>query len=184
MSTSPMKAKGRRALRSLTLGSTAIALATVGLGSTPASAATGTVAYSCSIFSTKFDYNARVTMKGPAKPSVGDTVKITADFSALPGVSPVTVDSWKTTGKFTVSGAQKTSISATGPKKTGPIKPKGKIPIGKLTGKVKLKKAGKISLTTGTLKITAVAYGSSVTMPCTPKKNKPLPKLLKLTVKR
>ena len=184
MSTSPMKTKGRRALRGLTLGVTAIALTTVGLGSAPASAATGTVAYSCSIFSTKFDYKARVTMKGSKKRSVGDTVTITADFSALPGVSPVAVDSWKTAGKFTVSGAQKTSVNATGPKKTGPIKPKGKIPIGKLTGKLKLKKAGKISLTTGTLKITAVAYGSSVTMPCTPKKNKPLPKLLKLTVKR
>ncbi|GAA2737286.1 hypothetical protein [Actinocorallia aurantiaca] len=183
MSTSPMKMKGRGALRGLTVGATAIALATVGLGSTPASAGTGTVAYSCSIFSTKFTYNAKITMKGPAKPSVGDTVKITADFSALPGVSPVAVDSWKSTAKFTVSGAQKTSVNATGPKKTGPIKPKGKIPLGKLTAKVKLKKKGKISVTTGTLKITAVAYGSSVTMPCTPKK-KTLPKLLKLTVKR
>ena len=53
-----------------------------------------------------------------------------------------------------------------------------------LAALAELKKAGKIQLTMGTLKVTAVAYGSSVTMPCTPKKNKPLPKLLKLTVKR
>lgn len=184
MSTSPMKVKGRGTLRGLALGATAFMLATVGLGGTPASAGTATVAYDCVIFSTHFDYNARITMKGPAKRSVGDTVKITADLSSLPGVSPVAVDSWKTTGKFTLSGAQKTSINASGPKKTGPIAPKGRIPLGKLTGKVKLKKAGKVQLTMGKLKITAVAYGSSVTMPCTPKKNKPLPKLLKLTVKR
>ncbi len=182
--TGPTRTKGRRALRGLTLTATTIALVTTGLGSTPASAGTGTVAYTCRIFSTNFDYNARVTMKGPSKRSVGDTVKITADFSALPGVSPVAVDSWKTTGKFTASGAQKTSINASGPKKTGPIKAKAKIPIGKLTGKFRLKKAGKITLTTGTLKITAAALGSSVTMTCTPKKKKPLPKLLKLTVKR
>ena len=184
MSTSPMKTKGRGALRGLTLGATAIMLATVGFGSAPASAGTGTVAYGCRIFSTNFDYNAKVTMKGPAKRSVGDTVKITADFSALPGVSPVAVDSWKTTGKFVASGAQKTSVSASGPKKTGPVKAKAKIPIGKLTGKLRLKKAGKITLTTGAIKITATALGSSVAMTCTPKKNKPLPKLLKLTVKR
>ncbi|WP_148085945.1 hypothetical protein [Actinocorallia herbida] len=184
MSISPMKTKGRGALRGLTVGATAIVLATVGFGGAPASAATGTVAYDCLIFSTHFDYNAKVTMKSTGSRKVGATVTVTADLSALPGVAPVTVDSWKTTGVFAASGAQKTSISASGPKKTGPIKPKGKIPIGKLTGKVKLKKAGKVTLTMGKLKITAVALGSSVAMNCTPKKNKPLPKLLKLTVKR
>ncbi len=184
MSTSPMKTKRYGALRGLGLGAGAVMLATVGLGGAPASAGTGTVAYDCVIFSTHFDYNARVTMKGSTKRSVGDTVKITADLSALPGVSPVAVDSWKTTGKFMASGAQKTSINASGAKKTGPVKAKRKIPIGKLTGKVKLKKAGKVTLTMGKIKVTAVALGSSVPMTCTPKKNKPLPKLLKLTVKR
>ncbi len=184
MSTSPMKTKGRGALRGLTLGATAIALATVGLGSTPASASTGTVAYDCYIFSTHFDYNARITMKSSGSRSVGDTVKITADLSSLPGVSPVAVDSWKTTAKFAMSGAQKASINATGPKKKGPIPAKGRIPLGKLTGKVRLSKPGKVTLTMGKIKITAAALGSSVTMTCTPKKNKPLPKLLKLTVKR
>ncbi|MDX6739353.1 hypothetical protein [Actinocorallia sp. A-T 12471] len=184
MSISQKKTKGRGAVRGLAIGSSAVLLATVGFGGSPASAGTGTVAYSCKIFSTTFDYNAKVTMKGPAKPKVGKTVTITADLSALPGVSPVAVDSWRTTGKFTASGAQKGSINASGPKKKGPVKAKAKIPLGKITGKVKLKKAGKVTLTLGTLKITAVAFGSSVTMPCTPKKNKPLPKLLNLTVKR
>ncbi|GAA3224959.1 hypothetical protein [Actinocorallia longicatena] len=184
MSTSPTKTRGRRALHRLTIGATAVVLATAGLGSASASAGTGTVAYDCLIFSTHFTYNAKVSMKGSAKRHVGDTVKITADLSALPGVSPVAVDSWKTTGKFTASGAQKTSVNASGPKKTGPVKPKGKIAIGKLTGKLKLKKAGKVSVTLGKLKITAVAFGSAVTMTCTPKKKKPLPKLLKITVKR
>ncbi|WP_460303677.1 hypothetical protein [Actinocorallia aurea] len=183
MSTSP-KMKGRTALRGLTVGATAVVLATAGLGSLPASAGTGTVAYDCVIFNTHFAYNAKITMKGSAKRSVGDTVTITADLSPLPGVSPVAVDSWKTTGKFTLSGAQKGSVSVSGPKKNGPVKPKAKIPLGKVTGKVKLKKAGKVSVTMGTLKITASALGSSVAMPCTPKKGKTLPKLLQLTVKR
>ena len=76
--------EGRGALRGLALGATAVVLATVGLGSTPASAGTGTVAYDCLIFSTHFDYNARVAMKGSTKSSVGDTVKITADLAGSP----------------------------------------------------------------------------------------------------
>jgi len=182
MSTSQMKMRGRGAARGLFVGTTALALATVGLAA-PASAGTGTVAYSCSIFSSKFDYKAKITVKGPAKRAKGSTATVTVDLSPLPGVSPVTVDSWKSTAKLTLSGAQKGTVTATGPNKKGPIKPKGKIPLGKLTAKVKLKKTGKVQFAPGEIKVTAVAYGSSVTMPCKPKK-KSTPKLLKITVRR
>ncbi|GAA3203337.1 hypothetical protein [Actinocorallia longicatena] len=165
-------------LRGLAVGITALA-ATVALPG-PAGAGTGTVAYDCLIFTTHFDYNATVKVSGSGSTGVGDTVTVEADFSDLPGTSPVAVDSWKTTGKLLASGAQDGSYDLAGPNRTGPIAAKAPIPLGKLTASVPLTAAGKVDLTVGVITVTAVAFGSSVPITCTPKAGAPA--LLSLTV--
>ncbi len=103
-----------------------------------AHAATGQVPYQCQIFSTTFDYDATVTVTAPASAGAGDQVTVEADFSNLPGVAPLPVNSWTTSGTLTVSGAQSGTVPISAPEQTGPVPAHGEIPIGKVSGKLTL----------------------------------------------
>ncbi|MEU8804372.1 hypothetical protein [Spirillospora sp. NPDC048819] len=133
-----------------------------------AHAATGQVPYSCTIFSTTFDYNATVTVTAPASAGVGDQVTVEADFSNLPGVAPLPVNSWSTTGSLTVSGAQTGTVDISVPEQAGPIPAYGEVPIGTATGTFTLSAAGDVSLAPAALTIVADA-GAQATISCTPK---------------
>ncbi|MGC4956003.1 WxL domain-containing protein [Actinomadura citrea] len=133
-----------------------------------AHAATGQVPYQCTIFSTVFDYDATVTVTAPASASAGDTVTVRADFSDLPGVAPLPIESWTTSGTLTVSGAQSGSVPVSAPKRTGPIPAHGAVPIGEVTGKLTLSGGGEVRLAPGGLTIVADA-GAQATISCTPK---------------
>jgi hypothetical protein len=133
-----------------------------------AHAATGQVPYQCQIFSATFDYDATVTVTAPASAGAGDQVTVEADFSDLPGVAPLPVNSWTTSGTLTVSGAQSGSVPIEAPERTGPIPAHGEIPIGKVSGKLTLTGAGDVKLAPGALTIVAEA-GAQATITCTPK---------------
>ncbi|WP_347677608.1 hypothetical protein [Actinocorallia sp. B10E7] len=172
--------KRQAALRGLVAGATAVAATTV-VGE-PAWAGSGTVTYECQIFASRFTYTAKIRMSGPPSPGgVGDTARIEADFSDLPGVAPLTVDSWKTTAKLVVSGAQTGTYDLTGPERKGPVKEKKPLPIGELTARVPLTAGGTLGLSPGPLTITGTSFGISVQITCTPKGK--TPELLSLKVR-
>ncbi|GAA2730747.1 hypothetical protein GCM10010439_44490 [Actinocorallia aurantiaca] len=172
--------KRQAALRGLVAGATAVA-ATTAVGE-PARAGTGTVTYDCQIFASRFTYTAEVRVSGPPSPGgVGDTARIEADFSDLPGVAPLTVDSWRTTAKLVVSGAQTGTYDLTGPERKGPVKEKKPLPIGELTARVPLTAGGTLDVTLGALTITGTSFGISVQITCVPKGNPP--KLLSVKVR-
>ncbi|SEG54696.1 hypothetical protein SAMN04489712_106173 [Thermomonospora echinospora] len=159
----------RTALRGAAAALTAAGAVTVPLAAaTPAHAGTGQVAYQCQIFGTKFDYNATVTVTAPASAKVGDEVTVEADFSDLPGVAPLPVNKWTTSGSLTVSGAQSGSVSIAVPERVGPIPAYGAVPIGKATGKLTLTTPGEVKLAPAALSILADA-GAQATIACTPK---------------
>ncbi|GGV18432.1 hypothetical protein GCM10010182_44790 [Actinomadura cremea] len=132
-----------------------------------AHAATGQVPYQCQIFSTRFDYDATVTVTAPASARVGDEVTVEADFSDLPGVAPLPVDAWTTSGTLTLSGAQTGSVPIRAPERTGPVPPYGEVPIGTVSGTVTLGAAGDVRIAPGELTILADA-GAQATITCTP----------------
>lgn len=133
-----------------------------------AHAAAGRVPYQCTIFSTVFDYDATVTVTAPASAKAGDTVTVKADFSDLPGVAPLPIDSWTTSGTLAVSGAQSGTVPVEAPKRTGPVPAHGAVPIGEVTGQLTLTGTGEVDLAPGGLTIDADA-GAQATITCTPK---------------
>ncbi|MFA1547888.1 hypothetical protein [Actinomadura chokoriensis] len=145
-------------------GAVTVPVAAAGL----AHADTGQVPYQCKIFSTTFDYNATVTVTTPASAEVGDEVTVEADFSNLPGVAPLPVNSWVTTGTVTVSGAQSGSAPIEAPKRTQTIPAYGELPIGKVSGKLTLSAAGAVKIAPAGLTIVAEA-GAQATITCAPK---------------
>lgn len=143
-------------------GAVAVPVAAAG----PALAGTGQVPYQCKIFSTVFDYDATVTVSAPASAEVGDEVTVEADFSDLPGVAPLPVNSWTTSGTLAVSGAQSGSVPIQAPTITQTIPAYGALPIGKVSGKLTLSTAGSVQLAPGALTIVAEA-GAQATITCT-----------------
>ncbi|TDC77806.1 hypothetical protein [Actinomadura sp. 7K507] len=158
----------RTALRGAAVVVTAAAGAVAVPAAAAAYAATGQVPYSCTIFGTTFDYNATVTLTAPATAGVGDEVTVEADFSNLPGVAPVPVNKWTTSGSLTLSGAQTGSVDITVPEKAGPIPPYGEVPIGTATGTFTIGAAGDVKIAPGDLSILADA-GAQATIACAPK---------------
>ncbi|GAA0965799.1 hypothetical protein GCM10009550_66730 [Actinocorallia libanotica] len=172
--------KRQAALRGLVAGATAVAATAVAGG--PARAGTGTVTYDCQMFASSFTYTAEVEVSGPPSPAgVGDTVRIEADLSDLPGVAPLKIDSWRTTAKLLASGAQSGTYDLTGPRRKGPVEKKKPLPIGELTARVPLTAGGTVDFTLGTLTLTGTSFGISVPITCRPKGR--TPKLLSLKVR-
>ncbi|NKZ07591.1 hypothetical protein [Actinomadura latina] len=145
-------------------GAAAVPVAAAGT----AHAGTGQVPYQCKIFSTVFDYDAAVTVSAPASADVGDEVTVEADFSNLPGVAPLPVNSWTTSGTLAVSGAQSGSVPIQAPKRTETIPAHGELPIGKVSGKLTLAAAGAVKIAPAGLMVVAEA-GAQATITCTPK---------------
>ncbi|TDC70243.1 hypothetical protein E1200_05970 [Actinomadura sp. GC306] len=131
-------------------------------------AATGQVPYQCQIFGSVFDYDATVTITAPASAGAGDTVTVEADFSDMPGVAPLPVNSWVTSGTLAVSGAQSGSVPISAPKRTGPIPAYGELPIGKVSGELTLTGSGQVRIAPAGLTVVAEA-GAQATIACTPK---------------
>ena len=159
----------RTALRGAAAVVTAAGAVTVPVATAGAVLAdTGQVPYQCKIFSTVFDYNATVTVSAPASAEVGDEVTVDADFSNLPGVAPLPVNSWTTTGTLAVSGAQTGSVPIQAPKRTETIPAYGELPIGTVSGKRTLAAAGDVKIAPAALTVVAEA-GAQATITCTPK---------------
>ncbi|GAA1576514.1 Ig-like domain-containing protein [Actinomadura kijaniata] len=152
---------------------TAAATAVAGLAAPAAHAAAttaqpGRVAYECQIFSTRFAYDATVTVRAPATAKVGDRVTVEADFSDLPGVAPLPINKWRTGGALTVAGAQSGSVPIAVPERQGPIPARVPIPVGTATGELTLTRAGDVTLAPAALRIVADA-GAEATIDCAPK---------------
>jgi hypothetical protein len=160
--------RSRTLLRGAAAAITAAGAVAIPVAAGTAYAGTGQVPYQCQIFGTQFDYNATVTVTAPASAKVGDEVSVEADFSNLPGVAPLPVQKWTTSGSVTVSGAQSGTVPITAPERTGPIPAKGEIPIGKVSGKLTLTAAGEVGLAPAALSVLADA-GAQATIACTPK---------------
>ncbi len=172
--------KRQAALRGLVAGATAVAATAV--AGEPARAGTGGITYDCQIFASSFTYTAEVRVSGPPSPGgVGDTARIEADFSDLPGVAPLKVDSWRTTAELVASGAQSETYDLTGPRRKGPVQKKKPLPIGELAARVPLTAGGTVDFTLGALTITGTSFGISVPITCRPKGR--TPKLLSLKVR-
>ncbi|MFC6929189.1 hypothetical protein ACFQHO_01680 [Actinomadura yumaensis] len=128
---------------------------------------TGRVAYECQIFSTRFRYDAEVSVRAPATAGVGDQITVAADFSDLPGVAPLPIGKWRTSGALTVAGAQSGGLPIAVPERTGPIAARAPIPIGRATGRLTLTAPGEVTLAPAAIKIVADA-GAEATIDCTP----------------
>ncbi|OLT37881.1 hypothetical protein BJF79_28705 [Actinomadura sp. CNU-125] len=163
----------RSALRGAAVVTAASAATVSPLAAGTAQAATGQVSYRCQIFSTQFEYDATVTVTAPASAGVGDRVAVEADFSALPGVAPLPVESWKTSGALTLSGAQTGSVPIEAPERSGPIPPYGEVPIGTVSGEAALTAAGEVKIAPGELTIVADA-GAEAAITCTPQGTPPV----------
>ncbi|WP_460305252.1 WxL domain-containing protein [Actinocorallia aurea] len=166
--------KRQAALRAVMAGATAVAapaVAAMTVAGEPAFATDGTVTYQCKIFNKAFTYSARIKASGPPSPAgVGDTARIEADFSPLPAVAPLDIETWSTSVKLLASGAQTGSYDMTGGQKKGPV-PKGqKLPIGEVSADVPLSAGGTVKFKPGKLVITATSFGISVDIDCAPKK--------------
>ncbi|MDX6744361.1 hypothetical protein [Actinocorallia sp. A-T 12471] len=164
--------KRQAALRAVMAGTTAVAASTVAAAAPGGSALAtdGTVTYQCKIFNKTFTYAAEIKASGPPSPAgVGDTARIEADFSPLPAVAPLDIESWSTSVKLLASGSQTGSYDMTGGQRKGPV-PKGeKLPIGELSADVPLSTGGTVKFRPGKLVITATSFGISVDINCTPK---------------
>lgn len=158
-----------RAMAAASAATAAAAITIPGPAATAAYAVSRDVAYDCVIFSSHFDYDATVRMTAPASAEVGDTVQVTADLSDLPGVSPVAVDKWSTTGTAITAGAQQGLIDLEGAERSGPVAARQPMAIGPLTGTLPLTAAGEVDVTMGDITVTATAFGSQVAIECSPK---------------
>ncbi|MGW5415656.1 hypothetical protein [Actinomadura geliboluensis] len=159
----------RTALRGAAAVVTAAGAVTAPLAAAGAAhAGTGQVPYQCTIFGTTFDYAAAVTVTAPASAQVGDEVAVEADFSNMPGIAPLPVNAWTTSGTLAVSGAQSGSVPIQAPKRTETIPAHGELPIGKVTGRLALAAAGQVRIAPAGLTVVAEA-GAQATITCTPK---------------
>ncbi|MFC5751303.1 hypothetical protein [Actinomadura rugatobispora] len=159
--------RSRTALRGAAAAITAAGAVAIPVAAGTAYAGTGQIPYQCQIFGTRFDYNATVTVTAPAAAKVGDEVSVDVDFSDLPGVAPLPVQKWTTSGSVTVSGAQSGTLPIKAPERTGPVPAYGPLPIGKVSGRLTLSAPGDVGLAPAGLSILADA-GAQATIACTP----------------
>ncbi|MFC9971100.1 hypothetical protein ACFVH6_09390 [Spirillospora sp. NPDC127200] len=163
----------RAGLAAASVAGLAAATAVAGLAApahaaAPTTAGAGKVAYECQIFSTTFAYDATVSVQAPATAEVGDEVTVKADFSDLPGVAPLPINKWRTSGFLTAAGARSGTVPVAVPERQGPISARAPIPVGTATGRLTLTKAGDVTLAPAALKIVADA-GAEAVIDCAPK---------------
>lgn len=119
----------------------------------------------------------KVLITAPAEAQVGDEVEIVwktvQAASKNPDVLDLGADTVKPTGVLTVGGAGTGTVSMEGPRQNPPIPKNSPMVLSEMKGKLKLDKAGDITLTPGKYTIN-VSKPLSTDTKCTPKEAVPV----------
>ncbi|MET8679110.1 hypothetical protein ABZW18_16430 [Streptomyces sp. NPDC004647] len=95
----------------------------------------------------------KVDVRAPATAKVGDEVEVVwktvQAASKNPGVIDLQKDTVKPTGKITVGGAQSGELTMEGPRQNPPIPKNSPMVLSEMKGKLKLEKAGEVTLAPG-----------------------------------
>lgn len=126
----------------------------------------------------------KVLITAPAEAKVGDEVEIVwktvQAASKNPDVLDLGQDTVKPTGVLTVGGAASGTVSMEGPRTNPPVPKNSAMPLSDMKGKLKLTKAGEITLTPDKYTIN-VSKPLSTDTKCTPKEAVPVAATIKVT---
>ncbi|MFF0560713.1 hypothetical protein [Streptomyces sp. NPDC004266] len=126
----------------------------------------------------------KVLITAPAEAKVGDEVEIVwktvQAASKNPDVLDLDKDTVKPTGVLTVGGAGSGTVAMEGPRQNPPIPKNSPMVLPDMKGKLKLEKAGEITLTPGKYTIN-VSKPLSTDTKCSPKETVPVGATIKVT---
>ncbi|AJF65515.1 hypothetical protein [Streptomyces vietnamensis] len=126
----------------------------------------------------------KVLITAPAEAKVGDEVEIVwktvQAASKNPDVLDLDKDTVKPTGVLTVGGAASGTVAMEGPRQNPPIPKNSPMVLPDMKGKLKLDKAGEITLTPGKYNIN-VSKPLSTDTKCSPKETVPVGATIKVT---
>ncbi|MFB7516463.1 hypothetical protein [Streptomyces sp. NPDC056144] len=126
----------------------------------------------------------KVLITAPAEAKVGDEVEIVwktvQGASKNPDVLDLQADTVKPTGVVTLGGVASGTLAVEGPRKNPPVPKNSPMPLSEMRAKLKLDKAGDVTLAPGAYNIN-VSKPISTDTKCTPKETVPVAATIKVT---